>query len=124
MLLRFQPRGFRGLALDPPAAALGTALLRQVCLLWAGRGAALCNRRGWARCWETVWVLLGAATVGTDPPGVSLGTSAGTWGAASIWNGGCHRVLGAGEGCTLQAAKQRAMSPTGAPALSWHYGRF
>lgn len=61
---------------------------------------------------------------GQSPWGASLGTSPGTRGAASSWDGGCGGALGAGEGCTLQAAKQGATSPMGAPALSWHYGRF
>lgn len=87
--LVFGPRGFRGLLLDLPAAAPGTAQLRQVCLLWAGRGEALCNRRGWARCWETEGCCQGGdrnppGSIPRDIPGDAASRRDGG-GAAGCW---------------------------------------
>lgn len=98
----------------------GSASAGLFALGWEGSGVVQPPRLG-----AVLGDRVGAATAGTDPPpGASPGTSPGTRGAASSRDGRCCRVPGAGEGCTLQAAKQRATSPVGAPAPSWHYGRF
>lgn len=85
--------------------------------MWCNRGAAMVQL---PRLGAVLGHGVGAATVGTDPqghpqghrvlPAVGMGDASGCWALVM--------------GCTLQAAKHSAMSPTGAPALSWHHGCF